>query len=155
MTNASPEDHERFLADLEKSDHAVWLIARWLHARGNTVKVNAAPKADKPDNWKNYADHGDLEISQRVEVKHLSYDFTGRADWPHGLNYIVCSKHSFDRGIPKPYAYIHVNREGTHAGIVLAETAKHWRVKEIKDTRYDRVQACYLCPLEHVKWIAL
>ncbi len=154
MTNASPEDHERFLADLEKSDQAVWLIAKWIHDRGNNVKVNVAPKADKPDNWKNYADHGDLELCYRIEVKGLNYDFTGRADWPH-LAYIVCSKHSFDRAVPKPYAYIHVNPAGTHAGVVMAATAKHWSVKEIKDSRYNRVQACYLCPLEHVKWLTL
>lgn len=155
MTDASPEQHERFLAGLERSEESVWLIARWLQSRGNHVKVNAASKADKPENWKSYSDHGDLEISQRIEVKQLTYDFTSAADWPFGREFIVCAKHSYDRSIPKPYAYIHVNPKGTHAAITLGQTAKHWTVKSVNDTRFDRIQDCYLCPLEHIQWITL
>ncbi len=120
------------------------------------MKVNAAPKAEKRSEWKNYADQGDIEISQRVEIKQLSAQFTGPDDWPFKPKFIVCAKHSWDRSVPKPYAYIVLSKDGMNAGIVMGHTNSEWTVEERTDTRYKNVkQEFYFCPMEHIKWVKL
>ena len=88
------ENRRKFLKHLEESQSAVWLVAKWLHSRGNHVKINAAGRADTRAEWRDHVDAGDLEISLRVEVKNLSYKFTGAVDWPHSPAFIVCADHS-------------------------------------------------------------
>ncbi|MFW5970495.1 MAG: hypothetical protein ACOCQT_00200 [Desulfovermiculus sp.] len=128
-------------------------MARWLHGLGYNVAVNATGRAPRHEDWQDYADSGDLEINQRMEVKRLSVDFTGRQDWPFGSKFLVCARHSFDRAMPKPHAYIILNRTGTHAAIVKKETYPQWYVEKRTDSRYQGVeQEFYLAPLECVQF---
>jgi hypothetical protein len=149
-------NHEKFLSHLKKSDNGVWSVARWLHGRGHNVKINCSPQAPSADQWKKYADNGDLEISLRVEVKQLSADFTGEGDWPFRNKFIVCAKHSWDNSQPKPYAYIYLNKEGSHAAIVMGHTSKTWGIEKKIDSRYDNVeQEFYMIHPSKAYWMEI
>jgi len=80
-------NHDKFL-HLDKSESAVWDVAKWLHGRGHSVEINCGAKAPDSSQWKKYVDNGDLEIALKVEVKHLSADFIGKHDWPFGGDFI-------------------------------------------------------------------
>ena len=142
------DNHTKFLEHLKESKTAVWVVARWLSERGYSVKINPTPVADKHENWESYADNGDIEINQRVEIKEVSQTFTSTADWPFGTEFIVCARHSFDRATPKPFAYIILSKCNKYAAIVMVSTHKYWYVERRKDSRYEDVsQEFYFCPL--------
>lgn len=149
-------NHDRFLSHLELSKEAVWQVAKMLSDRGYNVTIPSAAKAAKHEEWKQYADNGDLYVSQRVEVKQLSADFTGAADWPFGTKFIVCAKHAFDRATPKPFAYLIISRSGKHAAAVFCSDASKWAVESRTDKRYAGVsQEFYFAPMETVRFFAM
>lgn len=152
------ETHERFLSFLDASEDCRWKIAKWLSLNGYTVRVPPLMKSPTHADWKRHSDSGDLEITRRVEVKQLSASFTCREDWPFRDKFIVCNKHSFDAAVPKPYGYIIVNREGTHAAIVLSDTSHRWGCEQKRDSRYGEnvvQQHFYMAPLDCVRFVAL
>ena len=123
---------------------------------GYPVSIPPTFVAPSHEEREEYADDGDLYVGQRVEVKRLGVEFTGRADWPFGSKFIVCAKHSFDRAKPKPYRYYYLNKSETHAAIVMGSSHKSWYCETKKDSRYeDMVQDCYMCPMHLVKFISL
>lgn len=147
-------NHDRFLKHLDKSQEAVWRVAGWLNDKKKLpVQVNPGGRAPLSSEHESYADNGDLTVGMRVEVKRLSRSFTGRDDWPF-KDFMVCARHSWDKAVQKPYAYVIVNKEGTHAALVKGETYPSWDVIERSDRRYEHgySQEFYLCPLELVKW---
>lgn len=146
-------DHDRFISHLSVSYDAVWAAARWLSNLGYSVNISPSVVKDVGDDFIRGIDNGDLYISQRVEVKHRSLDFTGAHDWPFGDKIIVCAKHSFDLACPKPYLYLMLNRDKTHIAIIKSETSNFWTVEKVKDKRYENVkQECYFCHLKYVKF---
>ena len=156
------DNHDLFLKHLDESKQAVWIVARWLNELGYSVKIYATKKADKHENWKKYADKGDIEISDgdieishRIEVKRRGLKFINKKDWPH-RDFIVCAKHAWDRAEPKPFAFIVLSNDYKYAGIVKSDSRKKWYAKSIKDGRYDNVtQEFYLIALDNVDWIVL
>jgi hypothetical protein len=145
------ENHKKFLSHLSESQNSVWLIAKFLNSFGYNVTVNASDKAKEAKDWQSFVDNGDLMIQQRVEVKALSAEFTNSNDWKFGKKFIVCAKHSFDNATPKPYLYIYLNKQKTHAAFVLSDTFSRWYVETRRDSRYNNVeQEFYFCPLENV-----
>ena len=80
---------DKFAKHLENSVAGVFLGAQVFHKKGYTVKVNPSLLAPSSEEWENYADNGDLEVSMRVEVKQSGYDFTNRDDFPFKSR-IVC-----------------------------------------------------------------
>lgn len=124
---------------------------------GNTVTVNKMLISPTHDQWKTYADHGDIEIIKggkrgRVEVKGLRVNFTGKTDWPF-RDFIVCAKHSFDKAHPKPVYYIVASNDRTAVAIVDTTTSHRWSVVKRQDSRYqDITQDFYVCPLELIEW---
>lgn len=150
------DNHDLFLQHLQDSEHARWQVAKWLTGRGYTVAINPLSFAITRDEWKEHTDNGDLHVYMRVEVKQLSCEFTSRKDWPYGKNFIVCARDSYDRAKPKPFAYLILNRSGTHAAFVLSSSFSTWKVEPRKDSRYHNVeQDFYLAPLESVSFSPL
>ena len=130
----------------------VQLAADWLTRRGHAVTLPAVRVTPDPSKQEEYADEGDLYIQQRIEVKHLSAQFTGRQDWPF-KDFIVCAKHSFDNAFPKPHAYIILSKDLCHVAVVMAANHKSWTVSERTDKRYDNIkQDFYFSPLDQVLW---
>jgi len=145
------ENHKKFLSHLNESQNSVWVVAKFLNSFGYNVTVNASGQAKEAKDWQSFVDNGDLLIQQRVEVKSLSANFTNANDWQFGSKFIVCAKHSFDNSIPKPYLYIYLNKNKTHAAFVLSHTSSKWYVETRKDSRYSNVeQEFYFCPLDLV-----
>jgi len=156
-TNGAPsENHKRFLKHLKESEPTRWMVARWLTSRGYSVQLQGMKEAPTAERWKEFADEGDLYVTMRVETKQLTCDFTCREDWPFRKDFIVCARHSFDLAQPKPYAYVILNRAGTHAAFVLTSGWKQWRVGTRTDSRYEKVaQEFYFAPLESIVFAAL
>lgn len=152
--NQDETNGPRFIKHLEESISGVWEVAKWLHSRGHPVTVNPVFVRPSHDQWKDYTDEGDIFITQRIEVKVLSAEFTNKADWPFGGKFIVCAKHAWDRAFPKPYAFIYLNKSRSHAAILMGDTSARWYTEERTDRRYEKVkQSFYFCPLEDVKFI--
>jgi hypothetical protein len=115
------------------------------------VTVPPTTVASSYEDRLNHVDGGDLFIQQRIEVKVRNLDFTSRDDFPFKDGMLVCAKHSYDNASPKPYAYIYLNKAMTHVALIMSSTAKHWTVKDVKDSRYvESNQLTYECPLEWV-----
>ena len=151
MSEISDLNHECFLDHLKESEPARWRIARWLVGLGYNVAVKPMRAAPTVEEWRKFADNGDLDVIMRVEVKQLTCDFTSREDWPFGDKFIVCSRRSFDEAQPRPYCYIILNNAGTHAAFVLGDSYKTWKVETRTDSRYPRYQQeFYFAPLNKV-----
>ena len=157
------EMHEGFLKALDDSQAAVIRVAIHLLANGHDVLIPAMSRAPERKDWKDFSDGGDLFVVRegrryRLEVKHLSSNFTNRDDWPFAPHYIVNSKGSHDRAHPVPSAYFAVNKEMTHVGEVrVGKTHEDWTVEQRGDSRRPSLAAReqYLCPLHLVKFYPL
>jgi hypothetical protein len=100
-----------------------------LSRTGYRVTVLPSTRAEKHKDWADHSDDGDLEIAMRIEVKHLSMEFTCDLDWPF-RKFIVCSKHSYDSAPHKPLSYYYVNKSMTHAAVVKPRDCReHWVVE--------------------------
>lgn len=145
---------QKFVKHLEASNPTVWKAAQWLQGKGYPVTVNPMSIRPSYEDRLKHQDDGDLYITQRVEVKHLSAKFTNAADWPFGDKFIVCAKHAFDNAKPNPFAFMLYNKAETHVAIVHGKTHKQWTVEKRVDKRYsDYEQAFYFCPLELIQWV--
>ena len=107
-----------FIADLRKSKESVAVAAKWLSEKGYPVIVRPTFERPSVEQMDEYADDGDIEIVQRIEVKRRQQlTFTSREDFPYET-VIVDACHCYDRARPKPYAYIIFNREMTAAFVM-------------------------------------
>jgi hypothetical protein len=141
-----------FLTDLRDSRKAVEVVASWLSSQGYPVVVRPTFERPDPSAMAEFADDGDLEILQRVEVKRRrSLTFTSREDFPHPT-LIVDACHCYDRARPKPYAYIILNREMTTAFVVDCRTTRpHWAKVTKHDRFKNRERHFYECPIHLVR----
>ena len=144
---------DKFVSHLKASEDARWFVARWLSGRGHTVTLKPLAIAPTPDEIYDYVDDGDIHTELgRFEVKRLSVDFTGAADWPF-RDYIVCGKNAWDRAKPKPYAFVTLSSNMRFAGVLIPEPETWW-VKTIVDKRYDNYsQEFYLTKTSAVKFV--
>lgn len=157
------ENHEKFLSLLEGSAASVWRVAYWLWGKGYEVRIMPVSKAPTAADWKQHSDSGDLFVRMapiddwmRTEVKHRQLNFTNREDFKMP-DMFVCSKHSYDRANPKPYAYVVLNKAMTHAAIIATETCDHWTTREVADSNFKNGyrQVKYCCPTEKIHFIEL
>lgn len=143
-------DDPTFIADLRESVKAVEVVAQWLNAKGYSVVIRPTFERPSPAQMGEYADEGDLEVLQRVEVKRrLTLTFTGKDDFPYE-SLIVDACHCFDRARPKPYAYVILNREMTVALVVRTATREAWTRTRKHDRQKGRDREFYECPLDLV-----
>jgi hypothetical protein len=97
-----------------------------------------------------------MEIGVRIEVKHLSCNFTSEADWPFP-DFMVCSAHSYDAADPKPWRYFYLNKNKTHAGVLRpANTHQFWRRERRQVSNHgSEPQELYVCDPQLVSFINL
>jgi hypothetical protein len=100
-----------FIKDLRESRDAVMVAAEWLNKKGFPVVIKPTFERPKSSDMAEFADDGDLEIMQRIEVKRRkSLTFTSKEDFPYDTLIIdVC--HTYDKAKIKPYAYIILNEK--------------------------------------------
>ena len=77
-------NHQKFLLHLDRSQDALFVVARHLYRQGFSLKLFGVKKAPSAAENYNYRDNGDIYISkddklwQRVEVKGLSAEFRNK-----------------------------------------------------------------------------
>jgi len=149
------ENHKRFLSHLRDSTDGVFSVAKWLNRFGYEVVVKPTREAPRHEDWESYADGGDIYITQRIEVKRLGVNFTDNT-WPFGDKFIVCAKHSFDRSVPRPFAYVITSSDQRYAAVVKSETSGQWKVDKRNDSRYEGVsQEFYFAPMDCVHFFRM
>ncbi len=142
-------NHQEFLKYLEKSKDAVWAVARWLGEHGHTVQVNptfAAPTVGVRDL---YRDNGDLFVSLRVEVKERTLSWTSKEDFPYPTIF-VCKQKAYDETVDKPFCWVCLDNDRSHAAIIYHATKEHWKVREVYDSRFKHTYQAYECPKQFV-----
>lgn len=150
------QDDPTFIADLRASKQAVSVAAEWLASLGYPVIVRPTFERPSAEQMREFADNGDLEIVQRVEVKRrISMTFSCKEDFPYET-VIVDACHCFDRAHPKPYAYIILNRD-MNAGLVIdvRHTLKEWRRVTKRDRHKNRDREFYECPVSAASFVSL
>jgi hypothetical protein len=137
-----------FVADLIESQRAVWYAARLLNEMGYNVTIRPQNIRPSVEQMSEFADDGDLEIIQRIEVKRRRQPyFTGKGDFPFPTM-IVDVAHTWDRASPKPFAYLIFNSDLTVCCAVRGETSDMWNRVERWDRGKSRTRTFYECPLD-------
>ncbi len=141
-----------FLNRLRESQQFTTLAAHILSGMGYPVTIR--PVFERPDVMKRaeYADNGDLEIIQTVEVKHRQeLDFTCREDYPYPT-IIVDMASSYDKKRPKPLMYIIFNSQATHYALVMCRTVRQWRRVRRRSGLNGVTSDYYECPINLVEF---
>ena len=82
-----------FIKDLRESRDAVMVAAEWLNKKGFPVVIKPTFERPKSSDMAEFADDGDLEIMQRIEVKRRkSLTFTSKEDFPYDTLIIDANK---------------------------------------------------------------
>ena len=102
--NIGDINHQLFLGHLRGSHKWVWKAALLLHERGYYVQIPPITYSNDVEDWEDHVDDGDLYISKknlitlprvepwwtpvahRIEVKHLSAEFTCASDFQYKRN---------------------------------------------------------------------
>ena len=132
-----------FTQDFSESHSAVLVVAQWLATKGYDVTVPAPRVRPSATHRRKYADHGDLMVHKRLEVKHRkNLSFTCMNDYPYPTILVdVC--HSWDNANPKAEAYVILDVDMSHAAIVLGTTAGQWQREELYSR--NRMRMHYVC----------
>ena len=146
--------HQKFIRSLENTQQAVCAVAVFLSKLGLTVQVPGLHIAPTPEERHQFRDLGDLFVLKRVEVKQLTYDFSGREDFPFP-DFLICSQDSFDSAKEKPLGFVTLNRIGTHAAMVNCDTRHLWRTRLVKNRTRGTEANQYACDLDIPLWVNL
>ena len=137
-----------FASELDKSSKYVSIVASWMAKENCDVVIK--PVVFRPDfeSRNAFADSGDIEIRQRVEVKHRMLSFTSCEDYPYAT-VIVDEQYKIDR-IPKGklWGYVIVDNDCSHACCIKPSTFDSWITKEMFDKKDRQNRTFYVCPKE-------
>lgn len=149
-------DDPTFSHDLRESHSTSLLVAQWLQMRGHDVIVYGHHERPSVEQMAEYNDGGaDIAILHKMDVKRRpSMHFTCLSDFDKPTIFVT-GVHTYDRARVKPWAYINVNAQGTHAAIVMGSTAKFWTKGEVYDKKKKRVRHNYECPKEHLQFVRI
>lgn len=142
---------EAFLKRLDSSRHSVFAVAEYLHRAGYDVTIPAFDYRPPNSNWEDHTDNGDMYIwreqeeRQRIDVKHVNLEFTCTQDFPYD-RMLVSDIRAIKRADPFPLAYIIVNKNCTHMGIVWAKTKEHWKPYTFHASNTDMEVTAMGCP---------
>jgi hypothetical protein len=144
---------EHFKQELAKSHQTVYAVAHWLTGRGYAVTLPPHSVAERPEDWEQHADSGDLHLHLRLEVKRRQIDFTCQKDFPFP-DIMVSAKAVYDRADPKPSTHYMVNKAGTHMAVIRQTSSQYWEVRTVRDKR-GHSKEVYHCPIERVSFQGL
>lgn len=159
---AMTSTHDGFLDRLGRSHAAVTLVSYWLRFDGYTVTLPPISEAPTADQAGAHSDPGDIYAKglgatdwDRIEVKRLTYTWTGMHDYPFP-KLIVCTVDSFHRIDPPPLAHFILNDEMTHAFVAPSALIDEWWKEEKGDKDVlGRVSEYYFCKKQHVNWVKI
>jgi len=89
-------------------------------------------------------------IQMKVEVKHLSINFTNRHDWPYRNEVIVDGKYTYDKKTPEPLMYVQWSNDyAAYICIHVRNTRSHWYESEKYDRNTERNELFYCVEKKH------
>lgn len=135
-----------FLSALSESSKYVSVVASWLQSKNCDVVIKPVSIRPSFESRNEFADSGDIEIRQRIEVKRRSVEFTCEDDYPYST-VIVDEKFKIDR-IPRGrlWGYVIVNKQLSHVCCVMPDTKKEWMVERMFDKSDGQERLFYVCP---------
>ena len=149
--------HDAFLKRLDQSRTSTFLVAQYLHKAGYNVTVPAFDYRDPNTNWEDHVDNGDLfiwkekEEQHRIDVKHVSLDFTSRDDFKFPYMFVADIR-AIKRANPFPLAYIIINKSCTHMAIVWGKTKDLWVERDVYASNTQKMITVMKCAIEHVEF---
>lgn len=136
----------QFIEALKQSNSCVSVIAAWMTKHNCDVMIRPTVIRPSFESRNEFADSGDIEIRQRVEVKQRSINFTSADDYPY-QTVIVDERFKFDRIAPgKLWGYLIVNESGTHVCCIKPESRSEWTVESKYDKKDGQKRDFYVCP---------
>jgi|KBSMisStaDraftv2_1062788.scaffolds.fasta_scaffold104582_3 hypothetical protein len=156
--------HEDFASALIASAPAVFAVGLWLHRKGYSVEIPGLRIAPSPAQYADYLDDGDLfvfvywhyDVRHRYEVRHLpDTHFTSRRDWPFGNRIFVDRVAKVDRAGADVIAYVTVSDDLKAIAVIPRNTREHWRKIDVFNTRTNRMEDTYSCPLMYADFEVL
>jgi hypothetical protein len=152
------DQHARFQKRLVGSKPATDAVADWLRQLGYEVEVPDMRVAPTAAEHEDYADRGDIlitdecGITERVEVKGISYAFTCAEDWPF-KEVLVAQDNQIDRpGLWPLRAYVSVSPDLKHAACIPVATRPHWYLTTKRPRNTGNVETFYACPTNLVQF---
>lgn len=137
---------DEFKDALAKSHESVALVLTFLLGKGGHVEVK--PSTVRPDfeSRMEYMDDGDIEIRQRIEVKHKkSLDFTCWKDYPYDT-VIVDEQYKVDKLKPLDlWGYVMLNKASTHVVVAFGNTMNLWGLLKVWDKPDKQYRTYYVC----------
>lgn len=147
--------NREFLSALDRSRTAVWVAAQWLLRQGYDAQIRPALERPTFEDRNEFADNGDIEIKQRVEVKHRFLSFTNEDSYPYDT-VIVDEKYKIDRiNSAELYQYIILNEEMTHCCVVYGITRSQWVERKKYDKKDRQTRTFYECPVSLCSFYSL
>lgn len=147
--------NEQFITALKDSQRGVAVIAAYYMRKGYTCVLPALKIRPDYSQRFDFQDDGDFFVHQRIEVKHRSFNFSGRHDYPYADNVIVCEQHTHDNATPKPFNYFILSQDEKCAAVIPTRTQSNWIVQPIWNRRWSENRVVYCCPLDLVRFINL
>jgi hypothetical protein len=142
------KEYDEFISLLNGSRLVVFRAAAWLHKLG-FAGVRILPASTTPDEASRFAhtDLGDIEITQRIEVKHWpDIDFHSLAEVPYA-EVIVDEVYKLPKHLRKThYGYLIVNKSETACLFIGSKTMDQWHERELFDKREGAPRKFMLCP---------
>lgn len=135
-----------FKEALAESSAAVHVVASWLHAKKCDVLIRPTLVRPSFEERNDFADEGDIEIRQRIEVKHRKLTFTSVNDYPYE-DVIVDESFKVDRILKGTlWGYAIINQSMTHACLILQHTRPAWTLQTMYDKADRQQRTFYVCP---------
>lgn len=137
-----------FVEALNASSKYVAAVASWMMSKNCDVMIRPTLIRPSFEARNEFADSGDIEIRQRIEVKHRDLDFTCASDYPFAT-VIVDEQFKIDR-IPKGrlWGYMVVNRNCTHVCCIRPDAKSKWILSTRFDKKDGQDRKFYECPKE-------
>ena len=146
---------EKFLDLITKARDVSFIVAEALAQRGHRVRV--IPNTVRPsfaERWE-HTDSGDLEVTLRVEVKHVRINFHSRESFPYD-SLIVDEAYKVEKQHELPlYGYAQVNASLTGCLIIPMWTRDAWYKEHRFDKQENARRLFYFCPKDRTHYLPL
>lgn len=148
-------DEELFSQLWALSRENQYLVAGALAKQGYFVRIIPSLLRPTVEEWREYVDDGDLELTQRIELKHRrDIDFHSVEDYPFPTVIVDEVRKADLKHRVTLFGYMILNASLTGYLFIPRSTRAEWILEELTDSHDDtpRRKKYYLCPRELVKY---
>ena len=147
------KEYSTFIESLEESRACAWFVAEWLLGGGFDVKILPSSTTPNEEERFSHVDHGDLEITQRIEVKHWpEVDFDSMENVPYD-HVIVDEAYKLEKYRNATlYGYIILNASKTGCMLISARDRAGWFKKEVYDRKEKANRTFMFCPKNLIRY---